>query len=72
MKWTKRTNYEVGNLGAGYISGDFIIEETYNEYYLQKEYGEKKSDYFWVLKKGNKPIKYASTAKALKQFAETI
>lgn len=71
MKWNKRTT-EMSNFGGGYESGDFVIEETFDSYNLQKEYGGKKSDYYWALKKGGSVIKYGSTAKTLKQFAETL
>lgn len=72
MKWTKRNQLGAGALGQGYESGEYIIEETYKSYELQKQYGGKKSDYYWMLKKGNEIIKYAGTAKTLKQFAETL
>ena len=72
MKWTKRNNNGAGCLGQGYESGEYVIEETYKSYDLQKQYGGKMSDYYWMLTKNGEVIKYASTAKALKQFAETL
>lgn len=69
MKW-KRNGTGDGQLGMGYTSGDFKIFETYDSYNLQKEFGGKRSDYYWVLKKGDKILGYASTAKALKKLAE--
>lgn len=72
MKWTKINDNGSGYLGQGYRCGEYVIEETYNSYNLQKQYGGKKSDYYWKLSKGNNIIKYASTAKTLKQFAETL
>lgn len=71
MKWSKRVD-DRSNLGGGYESGDYIIKETFNSYNLRKEMGGKRSDYYWVLMKGEEVIKYASTAKALKTYAETI
>lgn len=71
MKWSKRSDNR-SNLGGGYESGDYIIKETFNSYNLQKEMGGKRSTYYWVLMKGNEIITYASTAKALKAYAETI
>ena len=71
MKWNKR-NVEPGYLGSGYESGDYIIEETYKSQELQKQHGGKRSNYYWVLKRNGEAIKYASTAKALKTYAETI
>lgn len=70
MKWSKRD--DGGSVGGGYESGEFVIKETFNSYNLQKEYGGKKSDYYWVLEKNGIVIKYAHTAKALKQYAETL
>ena len=67
MKWTKRVD-----IGGGYASGAYIIEETFNSYNLCKEMGGKRSDYYWVLTRGEKILKYASTAKALKAYAETL
>lgn len=71
MKWIKRT-HDAGNLGGGYESGEYIVHETFDSYNLQKEHGGKRSDYYWVLKKGNEVIKYANTARALKTYAETL
>lgn len=71
MKWSKR-NIDAGYLGSGYESGDYIIKETHNSYNLQKEKGGKRSDYYWVLMKGDEVLKYASTAKALKAYAEIL
>lgn len=71
MKWSKRTD-DRSNIGGGYESGDYIIKETFNSYNLQKENGGKRSNYYWALMKGDEVIKYASTAKALKAYAETI
>ena len=72
MKWNKRNNWGPGYLGQGYESGEYIIEETTNYYELAKENGGKQKDYWWVLRKNEEPIKYASTAKALKQYAEDL
>lgn len=71
MKWSKRTN-DRSNIGGGYESGAYIIKETFNSYNLCKELGGKRSNYYWVLMKGEEIITYASTAKALKAYAETI
>ena len=70
MKWNKRKEYGAGYLGQGYISGNYIIEETDNYDELAKQYGGRQSDYYWVLRKNNKVIKYANTAKVLKKYAE--
>lgn len=71
MKWTKRNNNGAGYLGQGYESGQYVIEETYKSCELQKQYGGKKANYYWVLTDNGEVIKYASTARALKQFVET-
>ena len=72
MKWSKRNEYGAGCLGQGYESGEYVIEETHDSYDLQKRYGGKRSDYYWKLEKGGRVIRYASTAKALKVYAEEI
>ena len=74
MKW-KKINDGSGCLGQGYKCGDYIIEETFDSYNLQRQHGGRKSDYYWKLTRldiiiGDKIIKYANTAKALKAFAE--
>lgn len=71
MKWTKRTD-NISNVGGGYECGEYIIKETFDSYNLQNKYGGKRNNYYWVLIKGDEVIKYASTAKALKTYAETI
>lgn len=71
MKWTKR-NLGSGMLGQGYECGEYIICETYNSYMLRMQYGGRVQDYYWELLKDGEPIKYANTAKALKQYVETI
>lgn len=72
MKWTKRNDCGAGYLGQGYESGDYVIEETYKSYELQQQYGGRRSDYYWQLTDKGEVVKFASTAKALKQFAETL
>ena len=71
MKWKSRSKND-GDLGLGYECGEYIIEETFDSYNLQKKYGGRKADYYWKLTKGSEIIKYAKTAKALKQYAETL
>lgn len=70
MKWTKRNGHGSGYLGQGYQSGEYTIEETYRSQELQKQYGGKVSDYYWMLKKSGEIIKYGRTAKMLKEYAE--
>ena len=70
MKWRKRSQNGAGYLGQGYESGEYVIEETYKSQELQKENGGKVSDYYWMLSRNGEVIKYASTAKALKQYVE--
>lgn len=72
MKWTKANDFGAGYLGQGYRCGAYTIEETFKSHELQKALGGRRSDYFWQLSNGNNVIKYASTAKALKQYAETL
>ena len=72
MKWTKNNDMGAGALGQGYKSGEYTIKETYKSYELQQKYGGKRCDYYWVLSKGDKVIKYGKTAKMLKAYAEEL
>ena len=72
MKWSKRNQHGAGYLGQGYESNGYVIEETHNYYELAKQYGGRQSDYYWMLRKGNKIIKYANTAKVLKKYVEAL
>ena len=71
MNW-QRNGCGDGQLGLGFTSGDYTIYETYDSYNLQQMHGGKRRDYYWVLKKGEQILGYASTAKALKKIAESI
>ena len=72
LKWTKRNDQGAGALGQGYQSGGYVIKETYKSAELQKQNGGKISDYYWELSENGKVLKYAKTAKALKEYAETL
>ena len=72
LKWTKRNDQGAGALGQGYQSGDYVIKETYKSAELQRQNGGKISDYYWELTENGKVLKYAKTAKALKEYAETL
>ena len=71
-KWSRRGENDL-NLGAGFQSGEFVIEETWSEAYdAQKKFGGALKNYMWKLRKGNEVLKYGKSAKELKAFAETL
>ena len=71
-KWSRRGKADL-NLGAGFESGEYVIEETWNEAYdAQKKYGGSLKNYMWKLRKGNEVLRYGKSAKELKEFAETL
>lgn len=70
MKWKKLGG--PGELGAGYMCGEYKVTETHNYDTLAETYGGRQKDYYWKLEKNGEILKYAGTAKALKAYAETL